>query len=317
MSVRLLDRAISPVTIAPTPARSKGAPDEGYDAIPHLSRLRDRLVAAVAERQSRPWNEPTLFFFDTRRQADYAEARQTPPTDPCADISTAIASELPTLIASIDVRRVARAIDGLHRAAQALATKCAAAKDLADLLAIPDDEVIVVLVPERRMGFRFAIRGITDVGQLHILLTNALAGQSLVDRPFAERFVTASLAANATTPAGVPMVAEARYQLYAPAALGPDGSLPSGMDGCEHWLWPTTPLAAVPRVHGERIILAGPLVFHAIWNVSPRFPALAAELRLVEPLSPFRVADRLSRLPARPRAPVQPHAQAPVLSKTV
>lgn len=307
MLVRLLDRPAAPVAIASSPQCTKGVPDEGYEAIPHLTRLRDRLAAALAEWQSSPWKEPAVFFFDKRRQAQFAEARQTTWIDLLADISTAITAELPTLIASIDARRVARAIDGLHRAARALATKCPAANDLADLLAIPDDEAIVVLFPDRRVGFRFAVRGVADVGQFHILMTNALP-ESLADRPFAERFVTAS------TPAGVPMVAEARFQFYAPAAIRPDGSLPSAMGGCEHWLWPTTPLASVPRIHGERIVIAGPPAFPATWAVTRRFPSLTANLRLVETLSPFRVADRLTQLAGRPVSAAIPCSQALALS---
>jgi hypothetical protein len=195
----------------------------------------------------------------------------------------------------------------LHRAAQALATKCAAANDLADLLAIPDDETIVVLFPERGVGFRFAVRGVADVGQFHILMTNALP-DSLADRPFAERFVTAS------TPAGIPMAAATRFQLYAAAALQSDGTLPSGMGGCEHWLWPAMPLASVPRIYGERIVLAGSPAFHATWEVTRRFPALAAMLHLVETLSPFRVADRLTRLAGRPVTAAIPHTQALAVS---
>lgn len=320
MSVRLIDCPTAPVASASTPARRKGAPAENYDAIPHLTRLRDRLATTLAASLSSQWKEPPIFFLDQRRQAELAEARQTGPINPFDEISATIAAELPTLIASIDVRRVARAIDGLHRAAQTLGMKCSAAKELADLLAIPDDEVIVVLFPAQQMGFRFAIRGIADVGQFHILLANAFAADSaarfLVDRPFAERFVTASRFANTSMPAGVPMVAEARFQLYGPAALQADGSLPSGMGGCEHWLHPTMPLCSVPRSHGEGIVLAGPPVFLATWEVPRRFPSLPAELRTIETLSPFRVAERLTRLAGRPIAPVFRRTQAPELSKT-
>ena len=204
MSVHLLDRPITPVAIVPSPQRQEGVLDEGYEALPHLTRLRDRLAAALAAQQSSHWKEPLIFFFDQRRQGEFAESRQTIPTDPFADISAAIEAELPMLIASIDVRRVARAIDGLRRTAEALAMKCSPAKELADLLAVPDDEVVVVLFPDHREGFRFAIRGVADVGQFHILLTNTLAGDPasihLVNRPFAKRFVTTSREANASTP---------------------------------------------------------------------------------------------------------------------
>jgi hypothetical protein len=107
------------------------------------------------------------------------------------------------------------------------------------------------------------------------------------------------------------MVVEARFQLLGAAALAPDNTLPDGFAGCEHWLWPAMPLSVVRRVNGERVVLLGPPAFAATWDVSRRFPALAAELRLVETLSPFRVAEHLSRLTGGS----MPTQTAPALSK--
>ena len=129
--------------------------------------------------------------------------------------------------------------------------------------------------------------------------------------PVAARFVSASRDINPATPAGVPMVAESRYQLYIPTALQTGGAMPEGFNGCEHWLWPAMPLAAIPRINGERIVLLGAQAFAMTWDVSRRFPALAGELRLLETLSPFRVAEQLERLTGR----ALPSQAAPVLSK--
>jgi hypothetical protein len=319
MTARLLDRATTLTSITQPSARPTSMPDPGYEALSRLSHLRDRLVAALAAGKPGRWKEPPVFFFDPRRQAEFEAVWRSSPDDPFADVSTAIADELPTLFASVEVRRVARAINGLRNVAAAIAPMCRAARDLADLLAIPDDEVVVVLHPARRAGFRLAIRGVADVGQFHILMVDALSGDSasglLAERPFATRFTAACRDVNPATPAGVPMVASARFHLYTPAALQPDGTLPPGMGGCQHWLWPTMPLASVPRVHGERIVLIGPPAFAMTWDVSRRFPAVAAETRLVETLSPFRVAERLARLTGHPVAPTPQREVVPALSK--
>jgi hypothetical protein len=311
MTVRLIDRADAPAPTTSPPARPACVPDPGYDAVSWFTHLRDRLAAAIPTRTHRAWKEPPVFFFDRRRQAELDATRPAPPADadPYAEVSAHIRAELPGLFASVEVRRVARAVDGLRRAAEALAPVCPAAKDLTDLLAVPDDEVFLVLDPARRVGFRLAARGLVDVGQFHLLLGDAVAGG------VPERFVAACRDANAAVPAGVPMVAEARFQLYAPAALRADASLPTTFGGCEHWLWPTAPLAAVPRIDGERVVLLGPPAYLATWDVSRRFPAMPAELRVVEALSPFRVAERLSRLTGNPVTPVVPREAAEVLSK--
>ena len=240
------------------------------------------------------WKEPPVFFFNERRQAEYEAVRESAPGDPFAEVAASIAGELPELFASVEVRRVARAIDGLQSAAEVLAQTCPAAKDLANLLAVPDDEVIVVLHPERRAGFRLAIRGIADLGQFHILLADAVTGDCFrLHVP--QRFVAACRDVNPTTPAGVPMVARRDSRCTRPPHCNPMARFPREWAAADHWLWPTTALASVPRIDGERVVLLGPPAYHATWDVTRRFPAMPAELRLMESLSPFRVAERLSR----------------------
>src|SRR5262245_21152659 len=320
MTARLIDRAAAPAPTVSPPARPASTPDSGYDALGWFTQLRDRLAAAIPRRTRARWKEPPVFFFDRRRQAELEAARPAPPADadPFAELSALIAAELPALYSSVEVRRVARAVDGLRQAAEALAPGCAVAQDLADLLAVPDDEVFLVLHPARRAGWRLAVRGVADVGQFHLLMADAVTGDStgfLTGPPVPERFVAACRDVNPVVPAGVPMVAEARFQMYAPQALAPDGTLPAGFGGCEHWLWPAAPLARVSRVDGERVVLLGPPAFAAKWDMARRFPALPAELRLVEALSPFRVAERLTRLTGHPVLPKPRLGPEEVLSK--
>lgn len=314
MLTRTLDRTAP--TAPASPPRPVPTPDAGYDALPRFARLAADLAAAVP-RSSRPrWKEGRLFFFDRRRQAELEAARAPAPQppDPFEDLSARIAAELPGLCASPLVRRAARGVDGLRAAVEKLAPLCPAAKDLADLLAVPDEEVVTVIAPASRLGVRVLVRGVADVGQFHLLLA-AAAGEVLGCPPVARRFVSACRDVNPTAAAGVPMVAEARFQMYATAALRPDGSLPDGFGGCDHWLWPTAPLAAVPRTAGERVVLVGPPAFRQTWEVSRRFPALAADVGVLEALSPFRVAERLSKLTGRPVSPVAPAGAKPALAK--
>lgn len=282
------------------------APDPGFAARSRLVRLRDALrdAARQSEPRLRRWGEPAVFFFDPARQAELDAARPRAPEPVPHPVAAPIAAELPELCRSVEVRRVARAIPGLTDAAAALAPRLPAAKDLADLLAVPDDEPVLVLRPALRAGYRLLVRGVTDVNQFHLLLlgeiTGTPAGGLLPGASPSSRLLAACGDADPALPAGVPLVAEGRFQLFRPAAVQPDGSVPPGFRGCDHWLWGWEPLAAVPRVDGERVVVLGEPAFRATWEVERRFPGMAAEVRLLDVLGPFRVADRLGRLAGRP-----------------
>jgi hypothetical protein len=304
MPAQFLEQPPTRIALPPPPSRrADPLPDLGFAARERLTRLESELAAVLPRPRSR-WKEPALFFFDRRREAQREANRPVQPVDPLAAISARIAAELPSLRESVEVRRVARALVGLRAAVEALAPRCPTAQELLDLLAIPDDEVILVLHPGQRAGFRLAVRGVADVGQFHVLLAAAIAADShprLHSGPaIPQRLVAACHNRGPSSPAGVPMIMEACFQIYTHAAIQPDGTLPQGLRGCDHWLWPAMPLAAVPRVAGERVVLLGPPAYRASWEVGVRFPGLVADLRVVEVLGPFRVAEQLTRLTGKP-----------------
>jgi hypothetical protein len=299
-----------------TPANfTQAKADPGYDALPRFIRLAaDIAIAAKPQRQSR-WKEPAVFFFDRRRQAEYEVASPpAPQADPFAELSSRITAELQMLFASVELRQVARAVTGLRSSAEMLASQCAAAGELAAILAMPDDEVVTVLHPLLRTGFRFVVRGVADIGQLSILFADA-ASEQLPGAPVPRRFVAACRDVDSVSAAGVPMVAESRFQMYMPTALRADGTLPSGLGGCDHWLWPSTPLANVPRIEGERVVLLGPPAYRATWENSRRFPAMMADVRLLDVLNPFRVAERLGTITGTTVSPTVPREQEKTLAK--
>ncbi|HJZ57352.1 MAG TPA: hypothetical protein VKE74_20455 [Gemmataceae bacterium] len=295
-------------TSPPTPTHT---PDPAFAALPRLTRLRDALTAPRPVSRPSRWREPAVFFFDSSRQSEYTASREVAHPEP-GPLAERIAAELPALFAFVEVRRVARAIPGLREAAAA--TRLPAAKDLAELLAIPDDETVLVLHPQTRTGFRLFVRGVADVAQFHLLMLDA-AGELLPGSPLPSRFRTACAEADPVIPAGVPMTAEARFQLFQPSAVQPDGSIPTGFRGCEHWLWGSQPLAALPRVDGERVVLLGEPAFRQTWEVERRFPAMRAEVRLLEVLGAFQVAERLGRLVGQPVPVRADEADIPVLRR--
>lgn len=287
--------------------RPPAAPDPGFAARPRLAALRDALRAAAVPRPG-PRDAP-VFFFDRGRQAELRAARPTPAPPEPHPLAARVAAELPALFASAEARRAARAVPGLADAARRLAPSVPAANDLADLLAVPDDEAVVVLDPAARAGYRLAVSGVADVAQFHLLLLDVLAAEGVIDPPPAARLVAAARDAAVTIPAGVPMTAAEQYQFLRPAALRPDGTLPGGFGGAAHWLWGHEPLAAVPLVDGERVVLLAEPAYRRTWEVTRRFPLLPAAVELDRVLGPFQVADRLARLTGT-RVPVRRTAEA-------
>ncbi len=299
------------------PAGRTAAPDPAFAARARLKRLRDALVQAAKALRPHRWNEPAVFFFDRTRQAELDAARPTVP-DRFAELTALIAAELPALVSAVEVRRVARATDGLASAARALPFP--AARELAELLAIPDDEVFLALAPAARTGVRLHLRGAADVAQLYRLLEEPnppapfpkkeggeRPAELHLDNHARERSFSPSPPGGGGRGVGFPSV-----QLFSPAALLPDGPLPVGFAGCEHWLWPTQPLAAVPRIGGERVVIVGPAVVRSALDIEPRFPGLAVECDSVQALNPFQVAEALARLCGRPVPVSAPAGERPV-----
>lgn len=276
----------------------RGEPDAAYAARSRLLQLRDSLVTAIREGQQcrrRHWGEPPVFFFDRRRQTDLETARPRPAKLAANPLAERIAREVGALCESVDVRRAARAISGLREAAESLPY----ARELAALLAIPDDETVLILHPARRLGFRLLVRGIADANQFQVLMLDAIASEVGLT-PLPSRFAAACREANPVVPAGVPMALELPFQLLRPSSVRSDGTVPEGFRGCDHWLWGWEPLAALPRVDGERTVVLGESAFSRTWEVERCFPALAAEMELLDVLSPFQVAERLGRLAGQP-----------------
>lgn len=201
--------------------------------------------------------------------------------------------------ASVEARRAARATAGLREAAAAVATAHKPARELVELLGVPDDQVVLAIHPAARAGVRVLIRGVADVHQLHVLLADLLPGRR-VD----PRIVDAYLDADPDPDAAA---MTARFQLFRPSALRPDGTLPRGFAGSGHWAWGEQSPAALPLENGERVVLLGEPAFAADWDGRRKFPRLHADVERVEALGRAEVERWLAaRCPAfRPPVPVR------------
>jgi hypothetical protein len=267
--------------------------DAAFAARPRLLELREDLLNAA--RQARPrkrlWGEPPVFFFDPARQAELKEARPAAPAMEVHPLAGRLAQEVAELCESVEVRQAARAIPGLREAAALLPV----ARDLAALLAIADEETVLALHPSLRAGYRLSVSGVANANQFQLLMLDALADEGLAPA-LPSRFASACRDSWPTTPAGIPMVAELPFQLLRPEALRTDGSIDEGFESCGHWLWGGEALAVLPRIDGERVIILGKPAYRRTWEVERRFPTMAAEVALLDILSPFQVAERLGRI---------------------
>ena len=258
--------------------------DLAVAALPLLVRLRDTLLDAIRFRDAcrqlerhanRRWAVPPLFFFDATAQSRWDIIRPVRPTfpDPWAEnvaesdpVAAYAWNKLPDLLddtlslcgACANVRHAARAVPGLTRAATRLATDHRRVKQFADILAVPDDAVVVAVDPEAGSGLRVILRGVARVGQLHRLLADAFWADS----------DTAS-----------------RFQLYRPAALGSDGRVRDGVSGIGDCLWPGDLLSDIPAEKGERIVLLGRSPFPCHFDTIDHTSLIDEELDILEVMS--------------------------------
>jgi hypothetical protein len=288
-----------PAARTQTPSRPRGLPDLAFETIPLWQRLQTTLAEAATARkkhldqaeqgtrQQRRWGVPQLHFF--HKPAQEALERSKPKEPAAYDFGPALdhmlEDGLMLLVESLDVRRTARATAGLYEAARAIAEELPAAKELADMLRMPEGEAIRVIHPGRLIGYRLLTVGVGSVNQFHTLFADRVPGQ----RPSAD----AVRAAGAFDPLAEPAFAETRFRFLKPAALQADGTLPEGFRASDHWYWGHESLAEFPLENGERLVLADDPAFEETHPVERRFPRLPAGVDVLDVMSRAEVESWL------------------------
>ena len=261
-------------TVRPQPRLTLADPT--YLAMPMLQRLHQRLSAAHRRQHKQEWGVPQTFFFDEAPPPFQEPAWLDDCIDSVLDAVTLLAMDRYS-------RRMARAIPGFVTLVQELAALSATVRRLADILAVTDDSIVRAIHPEYQCGFRMHVNGIADLQQLHVLLGDVVAG----DRsdgllPDLEMEPGAVEAYTMARPLVCAATVHATYQFYNVDALQPDGTLMEGFAGCDHWLWDRHWLSNVPNIHGERLLLLGPVTVPRSWNAERRVPLIGGEIRLLE-----------------------------------
>lgn len=200
------------------------------------------------------------------------------------------------------LRAVARARPELLDKSRAADGAAGHGSFLTDMLRVLDDEPLVVLHPGERKGYEVRISGVADNFQLHTLLAGELIGdpgKGWLNGKKPPAAVVA-LARGDGMPTGE-LHTTGAFNLWNWTGLQPDGTLPTGQDGSDHWIWNEGAPADIRPFEGMRVVLLGPPPYPRGWNAGRRFPNMPAEFAVQRVLSFDEVADWLARLAAAPR----------------
>lgn len=176
-----------------------------------------------------------------------------------------------------------------ERLAAAVATVAPLRPDLeclVRLLAVLDDERLVVLHRPTGRGYEVTIGGVGDNFQLHTLLAAALSGPDADGLLEGVRLDPSWLAAASDGPLEPVKLIRGQFNL---------------VDGYGEWIWNEGKPADIPLLDGRRVLVLDRPPYERTWNLGRTFPMLRADVRLERTMQAEEAAGWLSRVaPAAP-----------------
>jgi hypothetical protein len=163
------------------------------------------------------------------------------------------------------------------------------------MLSVLDNEPILVLEPETRLGIEGRISGVVDNFQLNILIMDAFP-RGL----FARRRVSQS--AVDIVRGGGPQRGEetvvGTWNLYTWKALGVDGKLPPAKDmgADKQWIWNEGVPDDIPVFEGRRVVLLGPPSYQRSWPAQRLFNKLPGKLDVKKVLKKSEVEEWITKM---------------------
>lgn len=166
------------------------------------------------------------------------------------------------------------------------------------LLSMLDDEPLTIVEPATRQAWELRMNGVTDNGQLHILLADLLITHGLLDGEAPE--AAAVDVARGVGPQLLDDYVLGNWNLYNWSALKEDGSLPDGYfdQGVQHLIHNEGVPANIWEANGRRTILLGPAPIIRQWRPARLFGPLEASLTLERTLDADEVSALLASLHA-------------------
>jgi hypothetical protein len=190
---------------------------------------------------------------------------------------------------------------GLRQPAARIAEYHEAGHWLQLMLAVLDDEPILVIEPERRLGMLGRMSGVVDNFQLHVLLMDVFPKSGI----FRRRRVPARVAeiARGKGPQQTDDVVTGKWNLYTWKAVRPDLSLPApdGFGGSDNWIWGEGVPDDIPVFEGHRVILLGPPSYVRTWRSQRMFSRLRASVEPTRTLRGDEATEWLRRMTSAAR----------------
>jgi hypothetical protein len=162
-----------------------------------------------------------------------------------------------------------------------------AASWLRQLVAVLDEEPLLVIDVAARRGFSCVMSGVASNFELFVLLADALSGDPEsgwldVPRPPAE--VVRCLSGDGPQECGENV--QGAWNAYAYSGLDPEQRLPDAADyaGSKHWIWGEGEPWEIPALDGMRVMLLGPPSYVRFIPAQRTFSTLRSRVD-AEPLS--------------------------------
>ncbi|WP_346535341.1 hypothetical protein [Micromonospora sp. DPT] len=191
---------------------------------------------------------------------------------------------IPSLLLPLQQKRVRQALPERARLTEAAAAMTEHAEDapwLLGLLAVLDDEQLVVVHRETGRAYSVTISGVGDNFQLHTLLAATLIGdpaQGLIggERPH-HAWVAAATDGELAPPGGL----RGQFNL---------------VDANGEWIWNEGRPADIPLAGGRRVVVLDPPPYQRSWNIGRAYPLMMPEIRLDRVLPADEAAGWIQRI---------------------
>lgn len=147
---------------------------------------------------------------------------------------------------------------------------------LGKMLAVLDDETLIVVDVPTGRAWRMRISGIADNFQLHTLLRGALAGEG-PDRIAGEAPDPGALAESIDAPVTGAYTMRSRWQLANGFAFGADGKIDAA-NYASTWIWNEGVPEDIAVLEGARVVLIEPGQIERSWNAGRVFQGMPGRL---------------------------------------
>ncbi|MEM6282055.1 MAG: hypothetical protein AAF787_07675, partial [Chloroflexota bacterium] len=165
------------------------------------------------------------------------------------------------------------------------------------LMGVLDDEELLVLHPEQRVGFRVKISGIADNFQLQVLLADAIMGDPAAGWMAGETFPEEVVAAMRDTSPQEEISGSRTFNMLNYMALNDDRTVGSGIGEMFYWIYSEDTPAAIPDVDGMRVVLIGELPYdNATFNAGRAFGMMPGRVEVVQKLKKAQVEAWLDKI---------------------